>query len=98
MIPKRRLRTHVLPRRALLWVWPLVRAAPILHKPKNAYHYSHIVARWSTSAMRDSEGLPTPAHKKERQGNQCGVRGHEEEEAEKDPDTKQRHSQRRLHG
>ena len=41
---------------------------------------------------------PTPAHEKERQANQCGTRGREEEEAEDNPDPDQRHSQRRLHG
>jgi hypothetical protein len=48
--------------------------------------------------MRESDGFPAPAYEKERQTNQCGIRGHEEEEAEKDPDTKQRHPQRCLHG
>jgi hypothetical protein len=41
---------------------------------------------------------PTAAHEKERQANQCGIRGHEEKKTEKNPDTKQRHPQRRLHG
>ena len=43
-------------------------------------------------------GSPTPAHEKERQANQYCVRGREEKEAKDDPDTEQRHPQRRLHG
>jgi hypothetical protein len=42
--------------------------------------------------------LPTPAHEKKREANQRGIRRHKEEKAEDDPKTKQRHSQRRLHG
>ena len=49
--------------------------------------------------LRESRTISsTSTHKKERQANQCGIRGHEEKKAEKDPDTKQRHPQRRLHG
>ena len=50
-------------------------------------------------ALRESRTVPpTPAHEKECQANQYGIRGREEEEAEDDPDTEQRHPQRRLHG
>jgi len=49
---------------------------------------------WQTS----HPAHPTPAYEKERQANQCGTRGREEEEAEDDPDTDQGHTQRRLHG
>jgi hypothetical protein len=42
--------------------------------------------------------LPTPAHEKKREANQCGTRRREEEKAEEGPNTKKRHSQRRLHG
>ena len=42
--------------------------------------------------------LPTPAHEKKREANQRGIRRHEEEKAEDDPNTEQRHSQRRVHG
>ena len=41
---------------------------------------------------------PASTHEKDRQGNQSGIRGHEEKKAEKHPDTKQRHPQGRLHG
>ena len=42
--------------------------------------------------------LPTPTHEKEREANQRGTRGREEDEYEEDPYTEQRHSQWRLHG
>ena len=42
--------------------------------------------------------LPTPAHEKKREANQRGIRRHEEEKAEDDPNTEQRHSQRCVHG
>src|SRR6266704_5846340 len=47
-----------------------------------------------------SRGLshPTPAHQKERQGNQRGTRGREEEKDETSPDDEHGPAQRRLHG
>ena len=59
----------------------------LLHEPKSYCLYSHIVACWSTSAVQRPDGFPTPAHEKERQANQCGICGHEEEKAEEDPNT-----------
>ena len=41
---------------------------------------------------------PAPTHEKEREANERSTRGSEKEEAEEDPDTEQRHPQRRLHG
>jgi hypothetical protein len=42
--------------------------------------------------------LPTPAHEKKREANQRGTRRREESEDQEDPQTEQRHSQRRVHG
>src|SRR5690349_5830921 len=54
-----------------------------------------VLCRWRSDRRR---APPAPTHEKEREANERSTRGREKEEDEEDPNTEQRHSQRRLHG